>query len=103
MWGLALDLQYSKDHNMTTRAGLRCWLDAMAESRFNAGIWFGTRCSSFVGLCRNNHGRSPANGYWGHRKKKFVKLGNLMMVVWGLCVYDVCDIYLAVSICKALL
>ena len=78
---LALDKVYHKDHDMTTGVGLRCWLDAVAECNFDAGLWFGTRCSSFVGLCRHQHGRSSGNGYWGHRKKLFVMSGNLMMVV----------------------
>ena len=78
---LALDKVYHKDHDMMTGVGLRCWLDAVAECNYGAGNWFGTRCSSFVGLCRNGHGRSLSNGYWGHRKKSFVQAGNLMMVV----------------------
>ncbi len=66
---------------MITSVGLRCWLDAVAECEYGAGLWFGTKCSSFVGLCRHGHGRSAKNGYWGHRKKNFVMVGNLMMVV----------------------
>ncbi len=79
--GLAFDKEYHKDHDMTTAVGLRCWLDAVAECKYDAGLWFGTKCSSFVGLCRHGHGRSPKNRYWGNRKKGFVWTGNLMMVV----------------------
>ena len=69
---------------MTTGVGLRCWLDCVAECNYDAGLWFGTQCSSFVGLCRSGHMRSAENGYWGQRKKSFVGLGNLMMVVTSL-------------------
>ena len=82
--GLAFDRLYSKDHDMCTGLGLRCWLDALAECNFQALAWFGTRCSSWVGLCRRQHGRKAANGYWGNREKSFVRTGNLQMVVTSL-------------------
>ena len=84
---VAFDSEYHQDHNMITGVGLRCWLDAVAECEYGAGLWFGTRCSSFVGLCRNGHGRSAKNGYWGHRKKNFVRVGNLMMAVGSFSIF----------------
>jgi hypothetical protein len=67
--GLAFDAIYSSDHDMMTRVGLRCMLDALAECKFQAGVWFGTKCSPFVALCKHNHGRSASNGYWGLHEK----------------------------------
>ena len=82
--GLAFDRVYSSDHDMMTGVGLRCMLDALSECRFHAGVWFGTKCSPFVSLCRHNHRRDASNGYWGLRKKPFVRAGNLQMVVTSL-------------------
>lgn len=84
LYGLCFDKDYSSDHNMMTGVGLRCMLDAMAECQLHAGVWFGTKCSPFVGLCRNNHKRAASNGFWGLRKKPFVRAGNLQMVVTSL-------------------
>jgi hypothetical protein len=81
LYAAAFDIAYHNDHNMCTAVGLRCWLDAVAECRQSAALWFGTQCSSFGGMCRSGHMRSPKNGYWGHREKAFVRVGNLMMVV----------------------
>lgn len=82
--GLALDQLYSKDHDMCTGVGSRCWLDALAECNFQALVWFGTSCSSWTGMCRRHHQRKAANGYWGNRAKSFVRVGNLQMVVTSL-------------------
>ncbi len=80
MKGLALDLRYHPDHNMTTRVGLRLWIDCASASKPGAMEWFGTRCSSFVGLSRRHHKRSVSNGYWGDQGLKFVREGNIMIV-----------------------
>ena len=80
MKGLAMDVAYHSDHNMLTRLGLRCWIDAVSEAKEGAMIWFGTRCSSFVGMCRNQHHRVAANGFWGDEHYSFVRDGNMMMV-----------------------
>lgn len=84
LYGLAFDRIYSADHDMMTGVGLRCMLDALAECASQAGVWFGTKCSPFVSLCQNNHKRAVTNGYWGMRKKPFVRAGNLQMVVTSL-------------------
>ena len=82
--GLAFDRLYSEDHDMCTGIGLRCWLDALAECKFQALVWFGTRCSSWVGMCRQQHGRKASNGYWGNRARSFVRVGNVQMVATSL-------------------
>ena len=84
LYGLAFDRLYSSDHDMITGVGLRCMLDALAECTAEAGVWFGTKCSPFVSLCRNNHKRALSNGFWGMRHKPFVRTGNLQMVVTSL-------------------
>ena len=81
--GLALDKIYHSDHDMMTRVGLRCWIDAAGETRPGAMVWFGTRCSSFVGMCRYHHNRVEANGYWGNEKHQFVRDGNMQMVTYS--------------------
>lgn len=87
MKGHALDVRYTPHHNMLTRIGLRCWLDCISESKPEALIWFGTRCSSFVTICSSVHKRCAANGFWGDQERRFVRDGNIMMVpqtvAWG--------------------
>jgi hypothetical protein len=82
---VALDLEYHEDHNMITRVGLRTWIDCISETKPGAMVWWGTRCSSFVGMSRRHHGRSGKNGFWGNSRFLFVREGNMMQVPleWG--------------------
>ena len=79
-----MDIVYHRDHNMRTHKGLRTWIDCISETKPGAMCWFGTRCSSFVGICRRHHQRCEANGFWGDRRLPFVKEGNIMIVVTAL-------------------
>ena len=80
LFGVALDLRYHSDHNMTTRVGLRVMTDCISEAVPGALIWWGTRCSSFVAISRRHHMRSSENGFWGNERHAFVREGNLMQV-----------------------
>lgn len=51
----ALDLKYHPDHNMITRVGLRVMIDCISETKPGALNWWGTRCSSFVGISKRCH------------------------------------------------
>ena len=78
--GAALDVLYREDHNMITRLGLRTMLDCISETIPGALTWWGTRCSSFVSICKKHHGRSEANEFWGNTHHAFVQEGNTMQV-----------------------
>ena len=86
MYGLALDILYKEDHNMITRAGLQVMLDSISESKPGALNWWGTRCSSFVGMSRYHHSRSEENGFWGSSNYAFVRVGNMSQGVTALTV-----------------
>jgi len=77
---VATDVEYHPDQNMVTRIGLRIWVDVISETVPGAGCWWGTRCSSFVGVCRRHHKRSEANNFWGDTNLNFVNKGNMMQV-----------------------
>ena len=77
---VALDVEYHPDQNMLTRIGLRVWIDVISETKPLASCWWGTRCSSFVGLSRRHHQRSVENGFWGNDLMDFVREGNMMQV-----------------------
>jgi len=77
---VALDVAYHPDQNMLTRIGLRVWIDAISETKPLASCWWGTRCSSFVGLSKRHHKRSEVNGFWGNSRMAFVREGNMMQV-----------------------
>lgn len=82
LFGMALDIIYNEDHNMMTRVGLRLMIDIISESKPGAMNWWGTRCSSFVGMSRRHHQRCQVNGFWGNYKKYgFVRDGNMMQVL----------------------
>ena len=80
MYGLALDIMYNEDHDMMTRVGLRVMIGSISETKPGALTWWGTRCSSFVSMCRHHHERCTANGFWGNDEYKFVRDGNMMQV-----------------------
>jgi len=80
LFGLCLDIIYNEDHNMLTQVGLRVMIDCISETMPGAMNWWGTRCSSFVGMSRKHHRRTVANGFWGHESFAFVRAGNMMQV-----------------------
>ena len=80
LYGLALDVIYNEDHDMMTRVGLRVMIDSISETKLAALTWWGTRCSSFVGMSRYYHQRCLANGFWGNENYEFVRDGNMMQV-----------------------
>ena len=84
LFGVALDLRYHPHHNMITRIGLRVWIDCISETNPGAMTWFGTQCSSFVGMSRRHHRRSVENSFWGDCNFHFVRVGNMMQVVTAL-------------------
>jgi hypothetical protein len=80
LFGAALDIRYHEEHNMITRVGLRVMLDCISETKPGALTWWGTRCSSFVAICKARHGRSSDNGFRGNTNYAFVRDGNMMQV-----------------------
>ena len=82
LYGAALDVLYQEDHNMITGVGLRTMLDCISETKPGALTWWGTRCSSFVAICRRHHARNKDNGFWGNTNYAFVREGNMMQVAW---------------------
>ena len=85
--GLAFDKAYSDDHDMTTPAGLRLWIDKLSQTKYNSLNWFGTTCSPFVSLCKAQSKRHADNEYLGDGSKMFVRIGNLQMEVTSLMMY----------------
>ena len=93
LFGIALDITYSREHDMRTRLGLRIWIDSISETVPGALVWHGTRCSAFSGMSRRNHKRCAENKYWGDTSRRFVREGNIMMALrvlggslWGVTV-----------------
>jgi len=94
MHGVALDIAYQPDdHNMLTRVGLRVWIDTISETNVAAMVWWGTRCSSFVGMSRRYHNRRVDNGYWGDCRYDFVRVGNMMQVPFNFSksLFQICN------------
>ena len=83
LYGVALDIRYSKDYNMITRVGLRIMIDCISEAKPGALNWWGTQCSSFVAMSKNHRRRSDENGFRGNEKYAFVRNGNMMQVPSG--------------------
>ena len=83
LFGLALDVIYDPDHDMTTPVGLRVMIDSISEAKPGAMNWWGTQCSSFVSMGFNNHNRREDNGFWGNTNFPFVRDGNMKQVPWA--------------------
>ena len=82
--GLAFDSTYHCDHDCTTSRGLRLWIDCMSQTVEKNMEWFGTKCSSWVVLCRSSSKRCLANNYLGDLSKQWVVAGNTHMTITAL-------------------
>lgn len=82
--GVALDKSFMIDHDNTTAAGLRLWINEMAVTKPGSLNWFGTQCSSFSAMCKNNSQRWETNRFLGNLSVAFVRAGNHQMVVTAL-------------------
>ena len=80
LFGAAMDVDYSPDHNMMTATGLRVMIDCISKSKVAALNWWGTKCSSHVPACAVHHKRKAENGYWGDESLEWVRDGNLQQV-----------------------
>ena len=75
--GACFDILFSAGHDMCTAQGLRLFLDAICSCELNSLLWWGTKCSSWVQICRATSLRDHSNGYVGDTNKTFVREGNL--------------------------
>lgn len=82
--GSAFDLLFHSDHDALTSKGLRLLLDSMSSLRRRGLFWMGTKCSSWVVLCRYQSNRYPSNGFMGDESRAFVRNGNCLMTVSAL-------------------
>ena len=82
--GMAMDVLYSGDHDMTTPSGLRLALEGLFSSKVFALNWLATKCSSFVPLCQCQAQRYEENRFMGDTSKAFVRDGNALMDVTAL-------------------
>ena len=85
----AFDKLYAPNQDVTTPEGLRLWLDTLTATEMDSTHWYGTRCSSFGGMCKGQSGRRMENQYTGHTFRAFVRDGNgqaecLSFAPWGL-------------------
>eukprot|EP00438_Fugacium_kawagutii_P007466 Skav236410 [mRNA] locus=scaffold7610:13607:14401:- [translate_table: standard] len=78
--GAAFDIIFSNEHNALSSVGMRLFIDALVSSASKCLAWFGTQCSSFVGLCVSNSMRGPVNAFLGDRSREFVQVGNSLMI-----------------------
>lgn len=90
--GVALDIAYSQEHDMTTPQGLRLFLDCLTATRQGGMHWWGTKCSSFVSLCSSIAQRLDWNNYFGDTSRRFVSEGNMQAEVtaFGLFLSVIC-------------
>ena len=80
--GSAYDVIYEEDdHNCLTSKGLRWLLDCLACVKSKGLVWFATRCSSFVIMCRHQSERQEWNNYMGNQARPFVVCGNNLMII----------------------
>eukprot|EP00438_Fugacium_kawagutii_P010121 Skav236626 [mRNA] locus=scaffold182:86811:87640:- [translate_table: standard] len=79
--GSAYDLLFHEDHNALTSRGLKLLFDAMGALKRRGLCWFGTKCSSWVVLCRHQSQRCVLNGFLGDQTRNFVVNGNHLMEV----------------------
>ena len=82
--GVALDKIFLDDHDNTTAAGLRLWITELTATKCGGLSWFGTQCSSFSAMCKNNSQRWRENLFLGDLTVDFVRRGNMQMVITGL-------------------
>ena len=80
LFGAALDIDYTPDHNMMTKTGLRIMIDCISRSKVAALNWWGTKCSSHVAACLYHHQRGEENGSWGNEELDWVRAGNIQQV-----------------------
>ena len=85
--GLAFDSAYHCDHDCVASQGLRLWIDSMSQTVEESMEWFGTKCSSWVVLCRKPSKRCLANQYLGNLSKQWVLTGNTHMTITALMMY----------------
>lgn len=79
--GCAFDIAYGEDHNLLTSKGLRMVLDCLGTLKHRALLWLGTKCSSFVVLCRYQSQRYASNQWLGDETRPWVREGNALMEV----------------------
>ena len=82
--GVGLDKIYDRSQDNTTGPGLRLWINEFSLTKVGAFVWFGTQCSSYTALCKNNSQRGAANLFLGDESKEFVKTGNTQMTITAL-------------------
>ena len=81
------DILYGEAHDCLKSDGARAYLDALAYTTDKGLCWFGTQCSSFLGLCRGQSNRRESNGWVGDELRPFVSKGNGMMRLTSLCFF----------------
>jgi len=79
--GKQFDKDQGADHDCTTPLGFRRWVDAACATVFHAVLWFGTQCSSFVGMSKSHLKRSVENDFLGDISRSFVVVGNALCEV----------------------
>ncbi len=67
--GVGLDKIYDRSQDNTTGPGLRLWINEFSLTKLGAPAWFGTQCSSYTALCKNNSQRCAANSLLGDESK----------------------------------
>ena len=81
------DFLYGEAHDCLKNEGERAYLDAVTYTEEKCLCWFGTKCSSFLGLCRKQSDRRESNGWVGNIHRPFVSEGNGMMHMSSLCYF----------------
>ncbi len=82
--GVGLDKIYDRSQDNSTGPGLRLWINELSLTKLGALGWFGTQCSSFTALCKNQSQRWAENSFLGDESKEFVKTGNMQMTITAL-------------------
>ena len=71
-----IDAAYTSQHDASSPAGFRLWLDELSTSAYGALTWIASQCSSFSGVCRKQSQRRAENRYEGDTTRRFVRDGN---------------------------
>lgn len=79
--GSAYDVLFHEDHDALSSKGLKLLCDAMGALKRRGLCWFGTKCSSWVVLCRHQSQRCAGNHFLGDQSREFVVNGNHLMEV----------------------
>ena len=92
--GRRLDKDYYDTHDVLTPLGLRAFLDCQLLLRPRGLCWLGTKCSSFVFICRGPAGRRVDNHWRGDGSKAWVNDGTAQMTIASLMFFlgYLCDV-----------